>query len=216
MKYETRFVILALCIRYNFKWDDIYNALSRKESIDDKFYEEVCAYGTAHPNFVTVLDEEYPKRFLGFLRPPFLFFYEGDLSVLKFVNQNPNPFIFLYGDNRFRFPSSHVVSFTSNFALDIGGQLKIWDCSGFPNSFLLVPRVCQTIVCTNRYSRSKGLKTKFNSILKPFATSCGCDIYFAPTSGPSYNNDCIKEGYSLLTSYEDISSLSNSKINLAF
>ena len=75
-----RNVIIYLSIKYKGNWQDIYNAIKRKEKPDSDF-EEVLNSVTS--NVITILDKNYPKFFSSIYQPPFVIFYKGDISLLS-------------------------------------------------------------------------------------------------------------------------------------
>lgn len=198
---ESRYLLLALCLRYDNNWDLVYKSIVNKDDITDDEYEAAVNF---QGNFVSFFDECYPDRFKHSMRPPFCFFYEGDINLLKSVDVYPNPYIFLYGENRFNIPSKNLCVFTEDGKIDIAGGLKIWEKLDDVSRFLMPSRVCNSIVCCNRYSKKKGPHTKFGSIILPLSLSIGCDIYMVPTNGPSFNNDLIDEGAILLDDLDRI------------
>lgn len=201
MTRQARLIILALCLRYDNDWDKVYNSIVNKDDVSQDEYEAAANFGG---NFVCILDENYPDRFKHTTRPPFVFFYEGDINLLKAVDFYPNPYIFLYGENRFNIPQKNLCLLTDDGKIDIAGGLKVWEKLNDASCYLMPTRICNSIACCNRYSKDKGPKTKFGSIIVPISLMAGCDIYMIPTSGPSYNNDLIDEGAILLDSADRI------------
>lgn len=199
---KTRNILLALSIQNNFDWEKTFNAIKNKEEVKDETWEEFDSYQCG---FITILDENYPKRFKKLYQPPFVILYDGNIDLLKAVDFYPNPYIFLYGENRFNIPQSNLCCFTEDGKINIAGGLTIWvkDYDD-PSSFLMPARICNSIACCNRYSKEKGPKTRFGSITVPFALTAGCDIYMVPTQGPSFNNDLINDGAILLDNASNI------------
>lgn len=199
---EPRNILLALSIQNNFDWEKTFLAIKNKEEVKDETWEEFDSYQC---DFITILDENYPERFKKLYQPPFVIFYDGNIDLLKPVDFYPNPYIFLYGENRFNIPQTNLCVFTEDGKIDIAGGLKIWTKDyDDPSRFIMPARICNSIACCNRYSKEKGPKTKFGSITVPFALTFGCDIYMIPTSGPSFNNDLINDGAFLLDSSDKI------------
>lgn len=74
MRYNFRQAILYYAIRYKGDWNRIAEALDKKE--DYQILE--CPFA-----FVTIGEAEYPTCFLALECPPWILFYEGDLSLLR-------------------------------------------------------------------------------------------------------------------------------------
>lgn len=66
--------LLAYAIKYRGNYQKIKNAIETNEQ-----YDIVPYTGT----FITIVDDNYPKRLLQLKQPPYVLFYEGDLSLLK-------------------------------------------------------------------------------------------------------------------------------------
>ncbi len=66
--------ICAYSIKYQGDWNKIANAIKNNEPI----YNVKCSY-----NFVTVVDENYPNKLKRLRYPPWILFYEGDLSLCE-------------------------------------------------------------------------------------------------------------------------------------
>ncbi len=73
-----RNVLLYFALKYSGDWDSIYKALDQKEKITDQELEIVEKMNI---DFVTIIDDKYPKRLKRITKPPFILFYKGDLSL---------------------------------------------------------------------------------------------------------------------------------------
>ena len=65
--------LIACSFSLGGEYNAIYKAVKEDRDIE----------GIHIDNAVTILDEEYPKAFLDLTYPPFVFYYKGDLSLLK-------------------------------------------------------------------------------------------------------------------------------------
>jgi len=74
-------LLLAFSVLKNGNWDDIYQSIREKEDISDEQIAQIVAKTTC--KWVTLLDEGYPEYFKSYYKPPFVLFYEGNLSLLK-------------------------------------------------------------------------------------------------------------------------------------
>ena len=78
---NSREILLYYSIKYLGDWDKIYQALQLKEELDLNEVEKVISKNKS--KFITILDEEYPSSLKESFKPPFLLFYEGDISLLN-------------------------------------------------------------------------------------------------------------------------------------
>ena len=75
---KTTNILLGLAIKHNGNWSGIYHDLQQKD------YEGAEALAEAYTgSFITILDEEYPDYLKQAYKPPFVLFYNGDISLLK-------------------------------------------------------------------------------------------------------------------------------------
>ncbi len=65
--------LIAYSFYYGGEYDKVYRAVKADMPIK----------GRDDPSAVTILDESYPKCFFDLKYPPFVFYYAGDLSLLK-------------------------------------------------------------------------------------------------------------------------------------
>ncbi len=78
---NVREIVCYFAIKYKGDWDNIKEAFNKTEKLDDenilkKVQELKC-------NYVTLIDEDYPKCLKNIYKPPFILFYYGDISLLK-------------------------------------------------------------------------------------------------------------------------------------
>ncbi len=80
-------ILLYFAIKYEGNWDKIYKALDQKEKVSLKEITETeeksKTWMQAGYNFKTILDIDYPKQFKEAYKPPFIFWYKGDLNLFK-------------------------------------------------------------------------------------------------------------------------------------
>ena len=79
-----RNVILYFALKYNGNFEKIYQALKNKEPMNNELFEKLKS--KLNSNYVTLLDENYPKNLKSIKCPPFVLFYKGDLNLLKYKN----------------------------------------------------------------------------------------------------------------------------------
>lgn len=75
---EARILLLNLVTKFGGDWQKIYDIIKDKISIDYKEEMEIPYTG----KFVSIMDKDYPTQFRRMHKPPFGFFYEGNLSLL--------------------------------------------------------------------------------------------------------------------------------------
>ena len=79
---QAREILISLAIKFGGDWDLIYQSLKLKKDYEDE--EEVlnnCK--NLKCKAVTIMDKEYPKQLNRVPKPPFVLFYEGDISLIQ-------------------------------------------------------------------------------------------------------------------------------------
>lgn len=98
-------LLLYFSIKYNGVFEDIYNALSTHEPFEE---EDVCKvlndFSKEGIKYVTILDENYPKCFKGIHCPPFVIYYDGDISDDVLLTEEE-----IFMDSRFWTLSSNLT-----------------------------------------------------------------------------------------------------------
>lgn len=70
----NRNTLIHLSLRYQGNWNKIYEAIMKKEKTEES---------ELPVSAITILDEMYPACLLKLSEPPWVLFYEGDISLLK-------------------------------------------------------------------------------------------------------------------------------------
>lgn len=84
---KDRNYLIALSIKYEGNWWQIYQALVAKEELSDEEIESYLKKNKA--NVITMLDINYPDYLKTLsLRPPFVLFYYGDISLINDPSKN--------------------------------------------------------------------------------------------------------------------------------
>lgn len=65
--------ILSYALKYQGEYDKMKKAIDRNEKWEKVIYDG---------NYLTILDEEYPKELFDLEDPPYILFYEGNLTLL--------------------------------------------------------------------------------------------------------------------------------------
>ncbi len=66
--------ILYYVLKYKGEYKQIKRAIEKNEEWENIEWDE---------NYITILDDEYPKEFCELENPPYLFFYKGNLKLLQ-------------------------------------------------------------------------------------------------------------------------------------
>ena len=75
-----RKVLLFFAIKYNGDWEKIYEALERKEKIPEELLDKL---DDNEYNFISIIDDNYPRRLKRIVQPPFVLFFKGDINLVK-------------------------------------------------------------------------------------------------------------------------------------
>ncbi|MBE6143022.1 MAG: DNA-protecting protein DprA [Erysipelotrichaceae bacterium] len=78
---DARKKIIYYALKYKGDWDEIFNAITRKEEYDEEFVNKELKNNKW--KLVTVLDKEYPQKLKNIMKPPFVLFYYGDFSLIN-------------------------------------------------------------------------------------------------------------------------------------
>ncbi|MGL5590971.1 MAG: DNA-processing protein DprA [Metamycoplasmataceae bacterium] len=77
-------ILIYFALKYKGDFISIYNALKNKEIVDpfeiDELEKKINSYEI---KTITILDDEYPNRLKVIGNPPFVLFYEGDVSLMS-------------------------------------------------------------------------------------------------------------------------------------
>ena len=76
MSIKARNLIAYLAVKYKQVWDDIYNAIITKEPVDNEIVEETLS--TLKGDYITIIDDDYPKELKHIYRPPFVIFLNNE------------------------------------------------------------------------------------------------------------------------------------------
>lgn len=76
-----REILLYFALKYEGDFTKIYNALQKKEKVDDHHQNKLKE--KVNSQYVTIIDEDYPEQLKNISCPPFVLFYHGDLDLIK-------------------------------------------------------------------------------------------------------------------------------------
>lgn len=79
---QARILMLNLVTKFGGNWEEIYSVIKDKLPIDYKEEMDIPYTG----KFVSIIDENYPIQLKKMHKPPFGFFYEGNLNLLTDEN----------------------------------------------------------------------------------------------------------------------------------
>ena len=86
-------VLIYFAIKYKGDWDKIYKALTDREQIkNSEILQLEEKIQKSQYKIITLIDDEYPKKFKDCYKPPFVIWTKGNFSLLK------NKMIALTGD----------------------------------------------------------------------------------------------------------------------
>jgi hypothetical protein len=74
-------VLLYFTLKYKGNWDKIYDALDKKERVNQADLDAVSAK-IVGCKYLTILDVAYPNNLRQGYRPPFVIFYKGDINLI--------------------------------------------------------------------------------------------------------------------------------------
>lgn len=80
----TRDILIALSIKYHGDWNAIYNAIETHEELNDA----LSYLKSNNSNAITIIDSDYPSYLKQVVKPPFVLFYKGDISLLNGYNNH--------------------------------------------------------------------------------------------------------------------------------
>lgn len=74
-----REVLLYFSLLYKGDFNRIYKAVASKEKVDENKFKELKK--NLKSQYITIIDEDYPKKLKCISAPPFVLYYYGDLSL---------------------------------------------------------------------------------------------------------------------------------------
>lgn len=79
--YTKRELLLAMSTIYNGNYDEIKTNLSNKNLPDEDKVKEIVKNTKA--NYLTIADEDYPQMLKKIIKPPYVLYYYGNISLLE-------------------------------------------------------------------------------------------------------------------------------------
>ena len=74
-------LVLYFVLKYEGKFDEIYNALMKHEEVDENLKNKL--FKNLNSNYVTIFDNDYPEKLKTINYPPFALFYKGNLNLVN-------------------------------------------------------------------------------------------------------------------------------------
>jgi DNA processing protein len=74
-------IIVYLAVKYQGDWNKIYDAIKRKELVDEQLVLDTVS--KIKSKYATIVDEDYPESLKKIYKPPFVLFYNGNLNILS-------------------------------------------------------------------------------------------------------------------------------------
>ena len=81
---NSREILLYYALKFKGDWNKIYDAIQSKLEIDPKEAEKIIKEN--QNQYITFLDSEYPETLRHTFKPPFVLFYQGDISLISDEN----------------------------------------------------------------------------------------------------------------------------------
>ncbi|AGY41631.1 SMF family protein, DNA processing chain A (dprA) [Mesoplasma florum W37] len=87
-------VLLYFSLKYHGDWEKIYDALDRKEKIETQ--DLIKVPNSIPNNFISIINPLYPNNLKQIMKPPFILYYLGNISLLQnyfqtiFINSSDN------------------------------------------------------------------------------------------------------------------------------
>lgn len=82
---EPREVLIYLAHKYNGDWHSIHEHILRKQIVSSSDVRECLK--KLKSGVVTIFDDDYPSILKNIYCPPFVLFYQGDISLLTHINK---------------------------------------------------------------------------------------------------------------------------------
>ncbi len=82
---NARQILLYLSLKYEGNWEDIYDAIKRKEPINED--DMLIEISKIKSNVTTLIDDDYPLYLKCIYKPPFVLYYYGDLSLVADIRK---------------------------------------------------------------------------------------------------------------------------------
>ena len=80
---KGREILLALSIKFNGDWQQIYSAIQSKYELLSDEADTLIASLPSDLSYVTIIDNDYPENLKAAYKPPFVLFYKGNLSLIN-------------------------------------------------------------------------------------------------------------------------------------
>jgi predicted Rossmann fold nucleotide-binding protein DprA/Smf involved in DNA uptake len=78
-----RQILLALSIKFNGDWQQIYSAIQSKYELTPDEADTLIASLPSDLSYITIIDNDYPQNLKAAYKPPFVLYYKGDFSLVN-------------------------------------------------------------------------------------------------------------------------------------
>ena len=78
---NSREILLYYSLKYSGDWNSIFEASQSHAELDEE--EAKKTIQSFNGNFITFLDDEYPESLKRMVKPPFVLYYYGDISLIS-------------------------------------------------------------------------------------------------------------------------------------
>lgn len=93
---KGRDILIYLAIKYNGDWNKIYEAIRNKELVNEPEVHDTIANIPQDLKTCAIIDETYPDSMKHMYKPPFVFFYKGDINTVS------RRLVAVAGNNKFK------------------------------------------------------------------------------------------------------------------
>ena len=113
---ESREILLYLSQKNNGNWDQIYSDISSGIGFDEE--QANALISNVKSNYITIIDDEYPEELRQMYKPPFVLYYEGDISLLSDTHNK----LAVVGTRK---PSEYGIEVTKNLVSEVAKDFVI-------------------------------------------------------------------------------------------
>lgn len=169
---DSKKLLIALSVRFDGNWNEIYGFITRREEISEEEINTLCS--KVKCKVITILDDNYPSFLKRCKAPPFVLYYEGDISLI----QTEEKHVAVVGSRK-----------ASPFYLNVTKEIV----SKLDKDIVVVSGLASGIdASAHQAALDSGKKTIA-------VIGCGINVVFPTENAPLYKN--IKEKGLLLTEY---------------
>ena len=186
-----RNILIYFAIKYHGDYQKILNAIKTKEKVQNEDLQKI-----KNIKALTIIDENYPLSLKNCYMPPFVIFYQGDISLI-----NEENLLSVVGS---RNPSDYGVKATKKVLNDF---LSEYDCIIVSGLAKGIDTLYHQIALKNKRKLIGDASIRSGTqITVKYALEYGKEILAIPHEifSSSFCNELIKQGAMLVSCKEDI------------